>query len=603
MMKRFFKFLLQNVLLAVISTSFAFMLVLFILVAIIASLAQKQPAFPKDAILTVDLSMNLVDTPPSLTLEEMVMQALNNDTPPEYNVRDLMETIQRAKNDRRIKAILLQGSFQPSGYGCSYPVLSELRDALIDFQESEKPIIAYSVSPSPRDLYVMAIANEFYLNRSGSLMLPGLYSENMYYKNALDKFGIGVQAVRVGAFKSAVEPYTRSNMSDEAREASELLLSDLWAQILSDITSVRDMDAEKTRELIDNHPILFAEDAVHAGFCDAVKSHVEVRERLVEITGKDEDSLSFKRIDLGSYILERDQFKKHPTGDGIAIVYAEGAIVGGQGEDNEAGAERIVSNLREARNNPDVKAIVFRVNSPGGGATASKIIQDELLEIKAQEIPLIVSMGGYAASGGYLISESADRIFSHPHTITGSIGIFGLLMNFGEGAGKIGITFDEVKTTRNADIMSISKPKNEEQLALIQAYLADFYEEWTETVAECRSQSVEHIRSIASGRVWSGNQAIGLGLVDELGGLSAATNYAAQAAGLGETFAVYDYPKKMTEDEAIAAAFGMQQAKIKGVQHSPVVDQMKGWMRELEQALNVFTDPVGAYTYSPLIYR
>ena len=561
-MKRFFKFLLQNTLIAIVSTSFTFLILLFVLAVILASVAQKQPTFPREAVLTLDLSMNLTDTPPSKSLQDMMMEIISDEAPPQYHVRDMIDTLNRAKSDRRIKGLLLHGSFAPTYYGCSYPALQEFREALEAFKESGKPIIAYSVSPSPRDLYVMSVADEFYLNQSGVIMLPGLYSENMYYKNALEKFGIGVQAVRVGDFKSAIEPYTRTDMSDEAREASELLLGDLWDQILTDIVTSRDLDEENTRKLLDEKPIIFADSAVQSGLVDAIKSHIDVRDRLVEISGKDEDTQSYRQIGLRAYIMEKDQFRNLPSGDGVAIVYAEGAIVGGEGETYQAGAERIVHDLREARTNPHTKAVVLRVNSPGGSATASRIIEDELLEIKAQGLPLVVSMGGYAASGGYLISESADYIFCHPHTITGSIGIFGMLMNIGEGAGKLGITFDEVKTAKNSDIMSVAKPKTEEQLGLIQEFMSNFYSEWTEKVAENREQSVEHIRSIASGRVWSGNQAIENGLADELGGINEAIAFAAQAAEL-EDYAVYEYPHKMTEDEAIASALGIHKAHLK----------------------------------------
>ena len=608
-MKRFFKFLLQNTLIAIVSTSFAFLLLVLVLVVILASFAPKQPSFPREAILTVDLSMNLTDTPPAKSLQDMMMEVISEEAPPQYHVRDMIQTIERAANDRRIKGLLLHGSFTPMSYGCSYPALREFREALVAFKDSGKPIIAYSVSPSARDLYVMSVADEYYLleTQSGVIMLPGLYSERMYYKNALEKFGIGVQAVRVGDFKSAIEPYTRTGMSDEAREASELLLADLWDQILSDIVVARDLDEAQTRRLLDDKPVIFAEAAADSGLVDDIKSHIEVRQRLIEISGEDEDTHSYRQIGLRAYVMEHDQFKQHPSGEGVAVVYAEGAIVGGEGENYQAGAERIVFDLREARQNPNTKAVVLRVNSPGGSATASRIIEDELQQIKAQGLPLIVSMGGYAASGGYLISESADYIFSHPHTVTGSIGIFGMLMHVGEGAGKLGITFDEVKTTRNSDIMSIAKPKTEEQLALIQDFMSSFYNEWTEKVAENRNQSVEHIRSIASGRVWSGNQALDNGLVDELGGINEAIAYAAAAADLGDDFAVYEYPKKLTEDEAIAAALGMQSAKLHTLisAHSTLTPKMqiRNWMAELEDALSLFNDPIGAYTYSPLIYK
>ena len=598
---RFLKLIFKSTVTAVITTLFAFFFIVSLVILALAIMAGPGLVLPSKAILDVDLTMNLLDTPPTLSIEKIVEQAMTDTTIPEYNLRDIMETIHRAKTDKRIQGLLLNGSFYPANFGCSYPALQELRSAIEDFKTSGKPVIAYAVAPALRDLYVMSVADEFYINSSGSIQLTGLYSEQMFFANAMQKYGIGVQAVRVGDYKSAVEPFTRTEMSKEAKEASRQLLDELWVQILGNISASRNLDPVELNSYIQRNPIMLATTAVRQGLCDKAISHEELNQRLMEVAGQNFDTGSYQGIPMENYIFEKDQHHREPSGDGVAIVYAEGEIVGGWGDDYQAGADRIVMNLREARNNPDVKAIVFRVNSPGGGATASKIIQDELVEVKKQGIPLVVSMGGYAASGGYLISQSADQIFTHPHTITGSIGIFGLLFNIGEGAGKLGITFDEVKTNQNSDILSISKPKTPLQLQIIQNFLKDFYDEWLVTVSGYRHKSVDEVSKIAGGHVWSGYQAEKLGLVDQTGGLYDAVNYAATEAGLGENYTIYDYPRKLSEEEALAEAFGFNVAEK--LPHPSLATRVEYEMQGMLRSLKLFEDPMGAYALSPLRYE
>ena len=601
MIKRFLKFVFKSTIIGIVSSIVSFFLVVLVVIGIMASLAGPKISLPSKAVLNVDLSMNLIDTPPTLTIEDILKQAVDDVAIPEYNLRDIVETIHRAKTDYRVKGLLLNGSFLPSNFGCSYPALQEIRSILEDFKSSGKPVIAYSVNPSLRDLYVMSVADEFYLNTSGAVELVGLYSEQMFFANAMAKYGIGVQAVRIGDYKSAVEPFTRTEMSKEAKESERQLLDEVWVQILGNLSSSRNIDPLVINNYIQRNPIMNAKAAVKLGLCDKAITHEELNKRLCEISSLNPDTGSFEEISLHEYIFEKDQFDRGPSHDGVAVVYAEGEIVGGYGEDNQAGADRIVTNLREARSNPSIKAIVLRVNSPGGGAAASKIIQDELVEVKKQGIPLVVSMGGYAASGGYLISESADHIFSHPHTITGSIGIFGLLFNFGEGAGKLGITFDEVKTNQNSDILSISKPKTPLQLQIIQGFLKDFYDEWLETVSGYRNKSVEDVSKIASGHVWSGYQANRLGLVDEIGGLYDAIDYAATQAGLAE-YDVYDFPRKLNEEEALAKALGFN-VRERLIKSPSLATKLENQIQETLKILDRFNDPMGAYALTPFRYR
>lgn len=601
-MKKLLKFLARNILIATVSTFISFFILLIIFFAIVGSIAQNQETFPSSAVLRVNLTMNLIDTPPTMDLAELIGQF--SDEPPllEVNIHDLIETINRAKTDRRIKALLIEGSFQPMNYGCSYPVLNELRLALEDFKESEKPIIAYSVNPQLRDLYVMSVADEFYLNKRGTIELYGLYAEHVFFANALNKYGIGVQTVRVGDYKSAVEPFTRTQLSPAAKEANQQLLDELWIQILGNLAQSRGLDPIELNKVVDRTPILLAEDALELGLCDEILDHVKLVEKLAEISEAKEDQGGFPSIWLSEYILEKDRFGTMRSGDGIAVVYAEGEIVGGYGRDHQAGAQKIVELLQEAKTSESIKGIVLRVNSPGGGATASKIIQDELLDIKAREIPLVVSMGGYAASGGYLISQSADKIFAQPHTITGSIGIFGLLLHFGEGAGKLGITFDETQTNENGDILSFSKPKTPAQLGMIQVFLDSFYQSWVEEIAEYREKSIEEVKDLAKGRVWSGYQALEVGLVDEMGGLLEAVDYAAELAGM-EDYTIYDFPRKLTQDEAFADALGFNtSANLQNVKN-PLLTKIENLYRSLKLKLEVFNDPVGAYALSSFQYE
>jgi protease-4 len=604
-MKRAIKFIAANTFVAVLSSLISCFIFLVIVIGIIGAFAQKQHQFlPSEAVLELDLSMNLTDTPPSMTLENLIGQMANEPTTPHYHLMNLAATLNRAANDHRIKALLISGNFQPAGYGCSYPVLQEFKSAIAAFKTSGKPVIAYSVYPTLRELYVMGVADERWLNASGGLELSGLHSEPMFFSQALSKMGIGVQAVRVGDYKSAIEVFTRTELSQEAREAHQVLLDDLWKQLLSEISGDRTLDQPSLADLVARRPFLNPEKALESGLVSNLGTHSQLIERLQELASKDENTGGYAAITLADYLVEQDQFASAPTGDGVAVVYAEGEIVGGYGEPDQIGADRLITTLREVRNQDSVKAVVLRVNSPGGGATASRLIQDELQAIRDSGLPLVVSMGGYAASGGYLISQSADHIFALPHTVTGSIGIFGLLFNIEKGAEKLGVTFDSIKTASNADINGMAKPKSDAQLSLIQEELDAFYIQWIQEGASLRNLSEENFKAAASGRVWSGKQALELGLVDAIGGLDDAVEHAAQAAGL-EHYSLYEFPRKQTPEEAIANALGIETAVKAGARAAQpdLLKQSFEWLKRIESQINGFNDPKGAYALNPLRYE
>ncbi len=617
-------FIIKSGVRATITIIVSLTIMFIIMLYIIGNFADTTPSIENNSILHIDLTMNLVDTPPAMTLEQLLGEALGQEYIPTYSVRDLVSTIIRAKTDRRISGILISGSLQPMNYGASYPALRELKRALLDFKESEKPIYSYTLYPSARDLYIHTVADEAYINHTGSLLLPGLYSEPMFFANAMEKYGIGVQAVRVGEYKSAVEPFTRENLSDEAREAEQLLLDQLWAQLVSDIARQRELDTLELIRTLNDRPLFTADQAVELGLYDRSVTYNEMENVLNELTGEDAFGNMFKETDLLDYTLEKDLVTSPGTGPAVAVVYAEGVILNGYAEPTQAGEARIVEELRAARLNENVKAIILRVNSPGGSASASEMIQDELLSIKQQGLPVIVSMGGYAASGGYYISQTADKVYAHPHTITGSIGIYGLLFHLGEAAGKLGITFDEVKTNENSDIFSIAEPKTDEQIALIQSYLQEFYDEWMALVRTNRELGDEDIYEIAKGRVWSGVQAKTYGLVDELGDLYDAIEYAAETAGISENYVVRDYPQKQSPEDAIATALGLdvkvaqklsaltreQQLQILSelskTQHFSTSTTLKEQLRAIYtqlETLNQLNDPLNSYALMPFQYR
>jgi protease IV len=599
-MKRIFKFLVAHTLVAVLSSLISLFVLFLVVIGILAMIGQNQKGFPSEAVLHFDLSMNLMDTPQHLTFGDLVAQLSDDSAVPQHHLMDLIDTLKRAAGDRRVKAVVLQGGFVPMGYGCSYPVLDELRQALLAFRESGKPVLAWGVYPGVRELYVMSVADSISLNASGGIELPGLYGEPMFYADALEKFGIGVQAIRVGEYKSGVEPFTRRDLSDEAREEYQLLLDTLWGRIRDGIAEAREIDPVVLKAALEKSPMMMPEEAKALGLVDEVITHVEWNARLADLVGGMDENGDYPAIHLTDYILEKDRFLTPPSGEGIAVVYAEGEIVGGYGGKTEVGADRIIADLRAARANPEIRGIVLRVNSPGGSGVASRIIQDELLAIREAEIPLVVSMGGYAASGGYYLAQSADHIFAHPHTVTGSIGIYGLMFHIGEGAGKLGLTFDGIKTGEHSDLLSVSTPKRDVHLRILQDYIETFYRQWIVEGSEFRGMEPAAFEKAARGRAWSGHHAGGLGLVDSAGGLQEAVAHAAMMAEL-DSWSIWEYPRKLSPEEALVQALNLQ-AHV-SAQGNPVAIQAREWMKSAQRTLDRFQDPFGAYALSPFTYR
>ena len=454
-------------------------------------------------------------------------------------MNEILRNIEYAKTDPNIKGIYLEMSSIPT----STATLQEIRDKFIEFKESGKFIVAYGESYSQSAYYMATVADKIILNPEGMLDLHGMSSQIMFYKHLLDKLDVEMQIVRGpnNKFKSAVEPYFLDKMSEANREQMEKLLGTVWGQILAGISQSRNISVEQLNQIADNLETMFnAEKALEYGLVDNLYYKDQVLDELKGLTGSNK---SINAITNANYAKSYDL--KSKSRNEVAVIYASGQIFDGKG-DEEANiySENLSKTIRKAREDENVKAVVLRVNSPGGSAVASAIIGREL-DLTKEVKPVIVSMGNYAASGGYWISAKGDYIFADPTTLTGSIGVFGTFPNAqGFLNNKIGLTFDVAKTNENADFGNFTQPLTEFQYAKLQEMVVKTYDDFTKRVAEGRGLRQTYVDSIGQGRVWAGADALGLGLVDQLGDMEDAIAYAVQKANLGNDYKVTEWPKQ-----------------------------------------------------------
>lgn len=588
-------------------------LVGFLVLSVLIAMGQKKPAAVEEgAYLVLDLSANISDAPSQAEGMEELVEALGGQAPGRLQLRSVTRALQAAAADKAVKGLFLTGSLQPMNYGSGYAALKEVREAIAAFRASGKPVKAYLGLAMTRDIYLASAADEVVLDPYGMVALPGLASQPMFYTGAFEKFGVGVQITRVGKYKSGVEPYTRKDMSPENREQIQKLIDDLWAVLTGSIEESRKLPAGAVQKLADQKGFIRADVAKEAGLVDRIAYFDEVLEELKAETGRKGSSRPFKQINLRDYARQvgGNGLVAKRSGDGkvelsggkrLAIVYAEGEIVDGSG--NEEGyvyGAKTARLLRQVRQDDNIKAVVLRVNSPGGSVTGSEAIAREV-RLLQQVKPVVVSMGAYAASGGYWISTPAARIFAEPTTVTGSIGVYGVLLNFETLlTDKIGLAFDTVKTGRFADALTVTRPKTDEEMALVQDGVDWVYEQFIGKVAEGRKLERKTVEEIAQGRVWSGTEALKLGLVDEIGGLADAVKHAAAEAKLGDNFRVSEHPRAKQFAEAFAEAFNPRHREK--TLAGPAGALARELMHEL-RALGKFNDPQGIYARLPFDLR
>ncbi len=575
---------------------FGGMFLMFVGIVMLAALGEQPPPqqhVEKGSFLVLDLNTNLTDAPSPFEGGGKLAGLLGADGN-RLQLRLVLEALQRAQADGRIRGLLLTGNLQPQDYGSGYAALREVRRAVEAFRSSGKPVVAYAENLDTRNYYLMSAASEVVLHPFGLVWMPGLASEPVFLAGTLEKLGVGVQVTRSGRYKSYAETYVRRDFSPEAREATQKLLDDVWSELRAEVAQSRKLAPEQLQALVEQPQAQVGAVAVENGLVDRTAYWDEVLADLKARTDA-EDEHTFKQVGLRAYV--KALAPRHHTGGTIAVVYAEGVIVDGEGqEEGEVGGDRFARELRQLRQDEKVKAVVLRVNSPGGSANASEVIQRELRLLQAQK-PVVVSMGSVAASGGYWISAYADRIFAEPSTITGSIGVIGMLFNVKELSQKVGVSFDVVKTGKFADTETLSRPKTEEELRAIQSVVDWLYESFIERVAQGRKLDTARVREIAEGRVWSGSDAKRLGLIDEFGGLEAAIEHAAQRAQLGRTYRLQEYPRKRELGEILQEFFEdssdyLSRGRIEG--------RILGRVRREVRALEQYNDPRNVYLRLPV---
>ncbi|MBW4620478.1 MAG: signal peptide peptidase SppA [Cyanosarcina radialis HA8281-LM2] len=576
---------------------------IFLLIA--ATSKDEGPRVKQSSVLVFDLSLNIADSNPSSSTAEAISEAFSGDTSETIALRQVLDAIDRASKDNRIAAIFLDGTGNQAGRGNGLATLKEVRSALERFKASGKKVIAYDVALEKREYYLSSVADTIIINPMGGMEINGLRSEPMFLTGALQKYGIGVQVIRVGKYKAAVEPFILDKLSPENKQQTQALLNDLWSEFKTTTAKSRKLNPQQIQTLADQQAVLSATEAKTNRLVDKVAYSDEVTTELQQLSRSTDEDGSFPKISLTEYAsLEQQDTTDSSSRSArpqIAVVYAEGEIVDGEGSTREVGGDRFAKKLRQLRLDPNVKAIVLRVNSPGGSALASDVIQREV-RLTQEKKPVIVSMGDVAASGGYWIATYSDRIFAESGTITGSIGVFGLLLNVQKIANNNGITWDVVKTSRFADSTTVTRPKTPQELEIYQKLVNQTYDQFLTKVAQSRKLSKQKVEEIAQGRVWSGQQALKLGLVDEIGGLNQAILYAAKKADLGSDWQLKEYPPvRSLEEQILQQLLGGETA---AKQKTP--DILTAEFLKLQQdlgALKTMNDPMGIYVRLPFNLR
>ena len=559
----------------------------------------SEPDIKNDSMLVVDLSTAITDAPPGFSVSRLVSEGALGQAPRSLSLREAVAAIDAASTDSRINGLYITDS--RTGERPGLTLSRELRQAMARFKAEGKPILAYGNGWDERTYYLTSVADTLILNPNGLLEFNGLSVETPFFAGALEKFGIGVSAIRAGDYKSAVEPFVRRDRSPEGEEQTSALLGDLWQEMLAVASDSRDISQEALEALSRREALLLPEAALEADLIDQVAYGDEVLQQLQALTGEDDDTASFRQVSLPLYA---DSVLEDASADGegllggsphIAVVYAEGGIVGGQGGTDQIGGDRLSALLRRLRLDEDVKAVVLRINSPGGSAAASDIIAREV-SLTTEEKPVVVSMGGVAASGGYLIATYADQIYASPTTLTGSIGVFGLFPNFQELANENGITWDTVKTSPFADIGTVTRPPSTQEVAIAQRFVDGVYDDFLTSVSESRPMSRSEVEAVASGRVWSGQSALEVGLVDALGGLEEAIAEAAERADLDPSD-IREYPGRLRFEDELREIFNSRSPNW--ANRLPKALQPIQAEVELLQSLD---DPAGIYMRLPHRY-
>jgi len=606
-MKKFLSEVFRKFAVSLVSTILFAVVFFFLMGGVITSLLETpKPSIRSKSFLVVDLTMNLTERPGGLTFEDVAEQALTEEVKPaQAHLLEVLDALRKAKTDPRITGILVKGSFQPQDYGCGYSTIREMIDGMDDFKSSGKPVIGFCHSPTQLDYLVYSACDELYIDPSGTLLLNGLASQDLFLGDTLKKYGVGVQVVRTGRYKGAVEPFTSTGYSAENREQIKRLLNVRWADYLGFVSNRRDLSFRELNAKLTSDYLFEAEEALEIGLVDGILSHNQLIDLVIKQGSLNEDGDGFEQVSLIEY-LDRPQpgdinegADAHFNTSEIAVIYVEGVIVdGGEDDGSMVGGAEIVSRIRTAWNNENCKAIVLRVNSPGGSVSGSDAILQEIRRARSEGIPVVVSMGAIAASGGYWIATDCDLLLAHEQTITGSIGVFGLLPNLKDLGTRFGASFDSIKTHPSADLLGVSRPKTEKEMEVLQSHVESLYEKFVNLVATGRNLSIDAVKKHAEGRVWMGMDARKIGLIQELGGLYDAIDRAAEFAGLGKDFEVVEMPEVSTPMDEFVEMLDSQAQIKNNIAVSPLVAFAKSnGLSDVHQIYQIIEDSRRTYSW------
>ncbi len=552
-MKQFFKFMFASML----GGFLLFLIGFFLMIGIFSSLGRKDPKpVAANSVLHLELNNMILERTSDNPFDNIDFTSFGGSRT--LGLNELLRNIKKAGEDENISGIFLDLSFTQTGWA----TLAEIRNGLLEFKEKGKFIIAYGDFMTQGAYYLATVADEIFLNPEGMVDFRGLNAEVLFMKNMLEKIGVEPQVIRTGEFKSAAEPLFLERLSRENREQIQAYLGSLWNTVLKDVSEQRNIPANELNDIADNYLARTPAGALESRIIDRIAFRDEVMDHLKEKLDLDEK----KKVNLVNYTRYNNTplpDSMIPVGvrDRIAVVYGFGNVVMGEGSDNSMGGDRIAKALRQAREDESVKAIVFRINSPGGAVLAADIMLREAM-LAGDAKPLVVSMGDVAASAGYFVGTYADKIIAQPNTITGSIGVFGIIPNMQEMFNdKLGITFDNVKTNELADFGSVSRPLTRAERQILEETIQRAYDNFINHVAEGRGLPVSTVDSIARGRVWSGVDAQRIGLVDDFGGLNYAIEQAAALAGI-EEYRIVELPERKDFFARIMEGFSGAEARF-----------------------------------------
>lgn len=577
---KFFKTFLACLLAVIAASAISSFLWMSMLIGMLGSMEGGMTTIEEGSVLEIDLAETITDSPstdPLAGLDLMSMEAM-----PQLSLMEVMRALEAAATDDRIKGIYLRLNGM-GGAMTGTATLEELRNEIIEFKKSGKFVVAYNENYSQGAYYLASVADKIYIEPEGGMDWSGLSASLMFYKGLLDKLDLKVEVFRPSSckFKSAVEPYILKEMSPANKAQMQQMVDSYWKTIQQAVAEARGISIEEQNRIADNLEVTLASEAVAHGFVDAAIYEDQMNEIFTElgVTVTDE---GYNSVSLGDYAAQMGLNVDNLSASQVAIVYAEGDIVDGEGTGPHIYGNTLAAKIREVRLDEDVKSVVLRVNSPGGSALASDVVWREMELLKAEK-PVVVSMGSYAASGGYYISCPADVIVANEMTLTGSIGVFGMMLNTRDALqNKLGVTIDGVKTNTSSGMGTLA-PLTKVERAAVMRGVDRVYETFTGHVSKGRNLPIERVLEIAEGRVWTGVDAQQIGLVDGIGGLRMAIALAADKAGLGEDYAVVE---KLETPTGLAAFFAAFSGQVKASWEASELGVMVREYRELQEALS-----------------